>query len=226
MKTRLSIVLAGGLLLFQTATVSAASLTSAQITLSALIPAASSLSLTVTPVDASTDVFGTPVVGASTIAFGTLAYKPALGIYLPASYYAVDIGTNGAGTPSVTVTYTEGANGNPGNPNGGTSTAALGGLGTKTTATFVTEAQSISGTAVTTVESTTSLGKKRLIDLTGTAGTLSSSSIPAGSWERVYIGVWSGSSKSPADPSNGKPFSTSDAGGTYTGTLTFSATIP
>jgi hypothetical protein len=90
-------------------------------------------------------------------------------------------------------------------------------LGTKTTATFVTEA--LSGTS--TVETLSSLGKKRLIDLTGTAGQLST--IPSGSWERVYVGIWTGSTTAPADPSNGKPFTNTDVGGTYTGSLTFTA---
>jgi hypothetical protein len=129
-----------------------------------------------------------------------------LGIYLPANYYAVSVGTTGgAGTPTVDVTYTEGSN-----PNGSTN-----GLGYKTTATFVT------ANPTTNAETISSLGKQRLIDLTGNAGYLAT--IPTGQYEKVYVGVWTGSTTAPADPSNGQPFSNADAAGTYTGTLTFTA---
>jgi hypothetical protein len=203
MKTKLSLIL-GGVFLF-----SQAAMAQVPLTVSATVPAATGLQLTVTPVNATTNTFGTSSTTATTLPFGTLAFNSSLGIYLPTNYFAIDIGTTGgAGTPTVNVTYAEGTN-----PNG----VATNGLGTKTTATFVTEA--VSGT--TTTETLSSLGKKRLIDLTGTAGQLST--IPTGSFERVYVGVWTGSTTAPADPSNGKPFSNTDAGGTYTGTLTFTA---
>ena len=88
----------GGLffLLSQAAAVSAQTLT-----VSATIPAATGLSLTVTPVTIAS-VFGTPSTTATTIPFGTLTFNSTLGIYLPADYYAIDIGTTGgAGTPIV-----------------------------------------------------------------------------------------------------------------------------
>lgn len=176
------------------------------LTVSASIPTPTSLQLTVTPINATTGVPGTPSTTATTIPFGTLTYSTSLGIYLPTNYYSVALGTNGAGVPIVAVTYTEGSN-----PNNN----AANGLGTKSTATFVTANSS------TGVETVSSLGKKRLIDLTGTAGELST--IPSGSYEKVYVGIWTGSTTAPADPSNGKPFTTTDTGGTYTGTLTFTA---
>ena len=125
------------------------------------------------------------------------------------NYYTVAIGTTGgAGAPVVNVTYSEGTN--PNNP--GTSTN---GLGVKTTATFVTVNPS------NNAETISSLGKKRLIDLTGTAGQLTN--IPRGQFEKVYVGIWTGSTTAPADPSNGAPFTNADVAGTYTGTLTFTA---
>jgi len=204
MKRRLILLVGGLFLLSQAAVVSAQTI---PLTVSASVPLATGLQLTVTPVNATTNVFGTSSTTATTIPFGTLTFNTTLGIYLPANYYSIDIGTTGgAGSPIVAVTYVEGTN-----PNA----VATNGLGTKTTATFVTEA--LSGTS--TVETLSSLGKKRLIDLTGTAGQLST--IPSGSWERVYVGIWTGSTTAPADPSNGKPFTNTDVGGTYTGTLTF-----
>ncbi len=201
MQKSISLVLTGLFLISQ------AAMAQIPLTVSATVPAATGLQLTVTPVNSTTNAFGTPSTTATTLPFGTLTFNSTLGIYLPTNYFAIDLGTTGgAGVPIVNVTYAEGTN-----PNG----VATNGLGTKTTATFVTEA--ISGGS--TVESSSSLGKKRLIDLTGTVGQLST--IPTGSWERVYVGVWTGSTTAPADPANGKPFSNTDKGGTYTGTLTF-----
>jgi len=205
MKNKLGVVLGGLFIAFQTAAFSATTLT-----VSATIPAATGISLTVTPVNSSTGVWGTSSTSATTLPFGTLTYNSANGIYLPSNSFAIDIGSaGGAGTPTVAVTYIEGTN-----PNG---SSVNGGLGTKTTATFATEAN----TGSTITETLAALGKKRLIDLTGTAGELTN--IPAGSWERIYVGVWTGSTTAPADPSNGKPFSNTDIAGTYTGSLTFTA---
>jgi len=204
MKTKLSFILGGMLLISQ---VPAAHAVAQTLTVSAAIPAATGLLLTVTPINGTTGVAGTPSTTATTIPFGTLTYNATSGIYLPVNYYSVAIGTSGgAGTPIVAVTYTEGTN-----PNG-----ASNGLGVKTVATFVT------ANPVSNVETVSSLGKKRLIDLTGTAGELST--IPTGQYEKVYVGVWTGNpSATPLDPTNGQPFTNGDAPGTYTGTLTFTA---
>ena len=202
MKRILSFIL-GGLFLFNHAGMAQT------LTVSAAVPSATGLQLTVTPINASTNVAGTPSTTATTIPFGTLTFNALNGIYLPVNYYSVAIGTSGgAGTPIVNVTYTEGAN--PNSP--GTSTN---GLGTKSTATFVTANPS------THAETISSLGKKRLVDLTGSAGELTS--IPAGQYEKIYVGIWTGSTTAPADPVNGQPFTNADVGGTYTGTLTFTA---
>ena len=175
------------------------------LTVSASVPLATGLQLTVTPINAVSGVLGVSSTTATTIPFGTLIFNPTNHIYLPVDYYSVLIGTTGgAGTPIVNVTYTEGTN--PNNP--GTS---INGLGTKAVATFVTVAGA--------TETVSSLGKKRLIDLTGTVGELST--IPVGSAEKIYVGIWTGSTTAPADPFNGTPFSNTDIGGTYTGTLTF-----
>jgi hypothetical protein len=201
MKTTLSLIL-GGLLMF------GQSAMAQTLTVSATVPPATGLQLTVTPINATSGVAGTSSTTATTIPFGTLTYNASLGIYLPTNYYSVVIGTTGgAGTPIVSVTYADTAN--PNNP----SSLATNGLGTKATATFVTVAG--------TTETVSSLGKKRLVDLTGTAGQLST--IPTGSYEKVYVGVWTGSTTAPADPTNGQPFSNTDVGGTYSGNLTFTA---
>ncbi len=208
MKIKLSLILGGLFLLAQTGGVVGAQ----TIVVSATVPSATGISLTVTPVNATTNVWntGATIVNPAAISFGILTYNATSLIYLPTNYYAIDIGTTGgAGSPTVAVTYVEGTG--TANPNG----VATNGLGTKSTATFVTT----SGSGTNTTDAQTSLGKKRLIDLTGAAGELTS--IPSGSWERVYLGIWTGSTTTPADPTNGKPFSNTDVAGTYSGSLTF-----
>jgi len=213
MKTKLSLILGGLLLLSQAAMAQ----TAPTITVSATVPSAQGLQLTVTPVNATSNVAGTPVVGGASADFGSLTFNSTLGIYTATNYYTVAIGTTGgAGTPVVNVTYAEGSGTACPNIAAGLS-STLGCLGTKATATFAT----VPSTGIPVVAS--SLGKKRLIDLTGTAGELAAANIPAGSYELVYLGIWTGSQTSPADPSNGKPFTNLDAGGTYQGTLTFTA---
>jgi len=210
MKTKLSLILGSMLLLSQ------AVMAQNTFTVSASIPAATGLLLTVTTFDATTgNVVGSPSTSQTTLPFGALTYQSATNTYAPAVYYGVAIGTTGgaAATPIVNVTYAEGTGTACPNIAAGTS-ATLGCLGTKSTATFVTANPS------TNVETVSSLGKKRLIDLTGTAGELST--IPSGQYEKVYVGLWNGNaSDNPADPANGKPFTNADAAGSYSGTLTF-----
>ena len=213
MKTKLSLIIIGGLLLFAQSAMAA----DPTLTVSASIPAASALQLTVTTYNAvSKAVVGTPSTSATTIPFGQLTLTTTgNNIYAPTNYYAVSIGTiGGAGTPIVNVTYAEGTGAACPNIAAGLS-ATLGCLGTKTTATFVT------ANPTTNVEVVSSLGKKRLIDLTGTAGQLST--IPTGQYEKIYLGVWGGDTTAPADPTNGQPFTNGDAPGTYQGILTFTA---
>jgi len=173
------------------------------------------LSLTVTTYNATSGaVIGSPSTSQTSLPFGALTYASATGTYTPSVYYGIAISeSGGAGPPIVNVTYDEGAGTACPNIAAGTS-VTLGCLGTKSTATFVTANSS------NNVETISSLGKKRLIDLTGTAGELST--IPSGQYEKVYVGLWNGNaSDSPADPANGKPFTNADAAGAYSGTLTF-----
>jgi hypothetical protein len=200
MKNKISLLIAGLFLVSQAAMAQ----TTQTLTVSASIPTPTSLVLTVTPINASTNVAGTPSTTATTIPFGTLVFNSSLNIYLPTNYFSVGLGTNGAGTPTVDVTYTEGSN-----PNGTSN-----GLGTKTMATFVT------ANTTTGAETVASIGKQILSNLTGNNGLLSS--IPTGSYEKVYVGICTGNPTT--DATNCKPFTTTDAGGTYTGTLTFTAT--
>lgn len=132
------------------------------------------------------------------------------GVWLPKHFFAVDVGaTGGAGSPSVTMTYTEGVNPNtPGK-----------GLGWKSTATFVrVEGPDGDQTEVPL----TAFGPKKLLkDL---AGLVIPEAQIIGGFLRVYLGIVSGD---PAanDPVGAEPFTNADAAGKYEGTLVISATV-
>ena len=209
MKTRLSLILGGLFLLGQAGTGWA----STAFTVSATVPTANGINLVVDQVNATGTPVFSPVTGTA-LSFdqaGGMIFNSTNNIYLPSVYYALNISAaGGGGLPDTTVTYTEGTN-----PNSGSATQ--GGLGQKTTATFAQELGS--------VETITALGKKRLMDLTGTVGHEPYTALSSGSYLRIYVGVWTGSTTAPADPSNGQPFSNTDAPGQYTGTLTVSATV-
>ena len=185
MKFKSSLFLAGMFLLTQAGAVWA----STAFTMSATVPLATGISIVVDSVNATGTPVFTPVTGTalSFDAGAGMVFNSTNNIYLPSVYYALNISASGgSGLPDTTVTYAEGTN-----PNG-TSTTQLG-LGTKTTATFAQE--------LGAVETILPLGKKRLIDLTGTVGHQAYTGLATGSYLRVYVGVWTGSTTAPADPS-------------------------
>src|ERR1700685_1706642 len=98
MKIKLSLIILSLLLLGRTAMAQ----TAQNLTVSATLPAATSLALSVTPVDAVTGAAtGASVQATTSIPFGTLTYNSTYGIYVPANGYYVAIATNGAGAPIV-----------------------------------------------------------------------------------------------------------------------------
>lgn len=209
MKIKLSLLLGGALLFCQAVSALAASTT---FTVSATVPTATGVSISVSQVNATTNAFTTLAAGTTALSFDPMTFNTTNGIYLPNHYYALDFGVSGgAGNPDVTVTYNEGSN-----PNGSTN-----GLGYKSTATFAKE---VVGTGGATTESflTAHGPKKRLIDLSGEHVSYSELT---GAYLRIYLGVWTGSTTSPADPTNGQPFTTGDAPGTYTGSLVVTAVV-
>jgi hypothetical protein len=209
MKTKLSLVLGGLFLLFQAGPVGAAITT---FTVSATVPTATGVSITVASVNATTNVFTTMAAGTTALSFDPMTLNTTNNIYIPKVFYALNFGVaNGAGTPDVSVTYTEGAN-----PNGATN-----GLGFKSTATFAKEVTGATGATAETL--LTAHGpKKRLIDLVGEHVTFTELT---GGFLRIYLGVWTGSTVAPADPLTGKPFSNADAPGSYTGSLVVTSVV-
>jgi hypothetical protein len=212
MKTKVIMILGGLFLLCQAATGWAATTT---FTVSATVPLATGISIAVSSVNATTNVFTTLAPGTTALSFDTMTLSPTLGIFLPDHYFALDFGvTGGAGAADLTLTYTEGNN--PNNPGTGTN-----GLGTKVTATFAKEVVSGSTTTETIVAPTVT-NKARLIDLSATHVPFSEFT---GGFARVYLGVWTGATGTPSDPTTGKPFSTVDIPGSYSGSLAITAVV-
>jgi hypothetical protein len=208
MKIIMSLILGGLFLLFHTVPVWAQSTT---FTVSATVPDASGVSITVDSINSSTNAFTQEPAGTTALSFDPMTYNSTSNIYVPSIYYALNFSTSGgAGSPDVTFTYNEGSN-----PNSG-STTNPDGLGYKSTATFAKE--TTSGETLLTAHGP----KKRLIDLSGEHVAYTET---AGGYLRVYLGVWTGSTTTPADPSNGQPFSNADAAGQYTGSLVATAVV-
>jgi hypothetical protein len=169
----------------------------------------------VASVNSSSNTFTTLPAGTTALSFDPMTFNTTSNIYVPDHYFAVNFGvTGGSGSPDVTFTYNEGTN-----PNSGRANQA--GLGTKSTATFAKEVTNTNGSTTETLM-TDHGPKKRLIDLGGEHVTGADT---AGGFLRVYLGVWTGSTAAPADPSNGQPFSNADAPGQYTGSLVATATV-
>jgi hypothetical protein len=208
MKKMSLVLILGVLILFGGAVAGWA--TQMTFTMSATVPAATGVSVTVSSVNSSTNVFTTEPAGTTALSFDPMTYSTTTNEYVPNHYYALDFGTSGgAGTADLTLTYTEGTN-----PNGSTN-----GLGYKTTATFAKE---VLGTNGATTETILPQGKMRLIDLNATH--IAYTEVQPG-WPRVYLGVWTGSTTAPADPSNGQPFTNGDVAGQYTGSLVVTAVV-
>jgi hypothetical protein len=212
MKKFLSLVMIALFLVAQTGQVSALNVTK-DFVLSATVPAASGITISASSIDAATGKIWTPVTGLA-LSFGTLTYNAANGIFLPANYFAIDVGTSGgSGTPSVVFTYTEGTN-----PNSGTT---LKSLGWKTTSTFF----KVTGTGASQVETAlTAHGPKKMLkDLA--SETITSAEI-SGGYLRAYIGIVTKDSTAPyPDPVASELFTNADKPGTFGGTLRVSATV-
>ncbi len=201
MKKIVSLVLGGLFLLFQAGTVWA---TVTSFTVSATVPSASGVSISVASVNATTNAFTTLPAGTTALSFDPMTFNPTTLVYLPDVYYALNFAVaGGAGEPDVSFQYNEGTN-----PNGGAN-----GLGHKSSATFVQEA-----TGGETL--LPSHPKTMLINVNPTH--VAYTELAAGSYLRVYLGVCTGG---PNDPTGCKPFTNSDASGTYTGSLVATAVV-
>ncbi len=220
MKTKLSLIL-GGLLLLSPAAMAASNVFPAAapgtaFAVKAAVPSAASISITVNSVDAATGKIFTPVT-TPTLDFGTLTFTttgtPPINVYLPNHYFTLDVAATagGAGTPDTNFTYAEGAV-----PTGQPTTSAL---GSKSSIVFAKEVFTSSSTPPDETLLTT-FGPRRLNQMSATNIPFTS---VTGGWLRAYVGVCTGNPAT--DPAGCVPFTNADVAGNYSGTLTVTATV-
>lgn len=193
-----------GVVVIATSSCFAAVNASKTFTLSATIPGATGISINAYSVTGSNN----PVLMSGLdLSFDPLTYDPANYIYYPDHFFYIDVqATGGPGTPTTTLTFSQGSN--PNAANGGN------GLGWKGALTY---------TKVDTVGAVTSLPthpKELFKDVNGDV--VLPAELGTGTFFRAYLGLNIDSSM----PTGGEMFTMSDAPGLYDGTLLVSATIP
>ena len=147
--------------------------------------------------------------GTVNLDFGLLSLNTD-GIFLPdpGFYWAIDVGSNGAGHPDVALSYTDTAN-----PNGGLNNGD--GLGGRATANFAE--------VVTNPDNTQTVNDITKVAL-GSVGSLPGGGINetqfADGFLRISVGI-----AVDATVANASPFTTLDEDGVYSGTLTITATF-
>ncbi len=175
---------------------------------SAVVPAATGVSIVASSVNSTTNVF-TTVLGTS-LSFDPMTFDTTNAIFVPNHYFAISVGpSGGGGSTSVTVKYTEGNN--PNNVVGGSTH----GLGYKSTATFV----KVVGTTETVLATH---GKKLLNSLT-TQESVTSAEVGAG-YFRLYLGVETDPTAA-GEPAGAEVFSGADKAGSYAGSLLITGTV-
>ncbi len=192
MKKLLMCAMAAVLVAFCTAGAWAA--TSQTINVSATVPTMTGgLSVTVSSVNGT----GTPVfTPATSISFGTLAWNATNHIFLPANYFAVDIGVTDNSTTAWTITHTR------------TSLAGNGSnLDSKVNVSFNKQTSSTASTELQKV----SYGNSQSVSYTKAQ--------LAGGWLRIYYGVGTGDPTKP-DATGVTPIGLDTPAGTYNGTVT------
>jgi hypothetical protein len=174
-------------------------------TLSATVPTATSIAINAFKVNVDTGI-ASPESGTS-LGFDPLTLDPVNNIYTSDYFFYVNVqASGGAGIPTTTLTFTQGAN--PNNPLGGH------GLGWKGALTYT----KVDGTGVAT--DLTAHPKELFKDVSGDV--VLPAEVGTGYYFRAYLGLNTGT----AMPSGGEIFNPTDQPGLYDGTLLISATIP
>jgi hypothetical protein len=212
MKKLIGFFLAGAVLITQAVALHAATSTST-FTLTATIPTATGTTIGANKVTGPVGAeVWTPVAGTA-MSFGTLTLTPVDGglkVFFPSCYFAIDIsGTGGLGTPSTTVTWSEGNH--PG--------ATI--LGHRGNVSFMAMKYDPKKPTKPTETSMSSHPKHEFYSLNKTISSSDVKNANNGEWLRIYVGLNDGKD---ADPFF-VPFTLADAPGEYTGTLTITATI-
>ena len=188
--------------------VSAGSLLAATaFTVRAVVPAATSVNITASSVTGTTWTSQ-----GTTLAFGTMTYVTTVVNGVPSSiwrapnYFAVDVANAGAGSPNVTVVYADVA----------MPVGQVHGLGYKGTIDF----KKVVLNAITGATTETAISGHVKKALRSVASENVLPALTAGGWLRLYVGLADG-----AVGTVGEPFTAADQPGTYTGTLTITATV-
>ncbi|MBP9854053.1 MAG: hypothetical protein KBD53_04205 [Candidatus Omnitrophica bacterium] len=180
-----------------------------QFFVDAELPASNGATFAVSQVDPGPpEVFTLQAPGFDALDFGLLTLDVDNGIFLPDYYWAIDVGANGAGSPDLAFAYTDTAN-----PNGGLNNGT--GLGGRGTIAYM-EVLTGSGGA-----QTVNLIRGEALQQSNTSGGIDETDYDG--FLRFAVGIATG------DPllqeGNAVPFTASDNPGTYSGTLTVTATF-
>ena len=160
------------------------------------------------------DVDDKPVVvqkDVSSFDFGTLKYVDKYGTWMSDYYFNLYVGASGgAGNPSITVQYTEGAK----------PTGQKYGLGHRTTVTFV----KVTRVNDKDVENLMASHPKKFLASLSKSESIASSEL-VGGWFKMYVGTYDGNDPNLNQVEGGAPFTNGDQPGTYDGTLKITATV-
>ena len=195
-----------------TAVVLAASPAAAQTDffIDAYIPPADGAVYTVSKVTPGTpDVFEVQAAGFDTLDFGQLDLDAGLGIFLPAYFWVVDVGTNGAGFPDLQFAYVDTFN-----PNGALNDGS--GLGGHGTVAYLEVVDNGNGTQ------TVNLIRGESLNDANSSGGLDETQYANG-FARISFGIATGDPG--LEEGNAVPFTPADATGTYSGTFTITASF-
>lgn len=190
--------------------VQAANAGQAVLTITANVPPANDVGFFVSRVTrtGNTVNFDTPILGSQQLNFGTLTFSPTNGIFIANHFYAIDVGAIAAGgspaagqVGTVQLSYVNGTPRGLGNKAITTFVRVTGAPGSQTETTFARHTLANSNLSVQPAQF-------------------------AGGFLRIYLGINTGEvfATFPVEAS-GSPFTTADAGGDYTGTLTLTSTL-
>jgi len=184
----------------------------AEFFITAIVPTAVDVGFTTSQVDPDTLEFTLIGTGDQDLNFGIMSFDEGTGTFLPPFIYAVDVGpVNAAGDPAAGLVNTVGVTFDEDPHPNGTGK----GLGSKATLTYV-EVTGAPGAQTETV-----FNRKLLNNVVSAAP----GDFDAG-FLRLYVGIFTGEVFATFPVStDGEPFVTSDVPGSYTGTLTLSATL-
>ncbi len=170
--------------------------------------------------DANGNITSFTTQNTTTLDFATLPFvsKSASGatlnIFVPQFFWAVDVGALGAGNPDVQVQYTDQQNPNS---TAGNSRAGLLKKGILTSF----RVQQTTNQQGQTVDNPILLSSNTLSNFVGAGQTINETQINGG-FLRFFVGISTGAA---TEPSGAEPFTALDAPGTYSGTLTLTATF-